>query len=177
MADADLPLPCPAFTNTVHEDTLSDEDYKHRPPYVMKNEAEFGAKWRGKCVCGKVTYLLKQEKPLNAKYCHCHGCQALHGAPFQWAAIFHKEDMSFIKGSSGLVFYSSTHRSQTYNLPTKVTCEDCHTPLMDEGRNACLVFPESIEVEGSDEEQRRKKEPLKPTYVLTRFDPSWILTN
>jgi hypothetical protein len=40
---------------------------------------------------------------------------------------------------------------------------------MDEGRNVCLIFPELIEVEGSDEEQRRKREPLKPRYVLMLF--------
>jgi hypothetical protein len=169
MAEMDMlegptePLPCPASTNRVPEDTLTDEEFKHRPPYIMKTAAEFGSKWSGKCLCGKVSYILKQEKPLNAKFCHCRGCQTLHGAPFQWAAIFHKEDMSFINGSSGLVFYSSTHHSQKYDLPTKVYCAECRTPIMDEGRKTCLLFPELIELEGSDEEIRQKREPLKPT--------------
>jgi len=159
------PLPCPAYTNRNPEHTLHDEHWKHRPPYAMHTEAEFGARWRGKCMCGRVTYILRQERPLNAKYCHCRGCQVLHGAPLQWAAIFHKKDMSFINGPSGLVFYSSTHQSQDYDLPTKVSCANCRTPIMDEGRNVCLLFPELIDLEGSDEEQRQKREPFKPTYI------------
>ncbi|CAG7946598.1 unnamed protein product [Penicillium salamii] len=160
------PLPCPAFTNRTPESTLKDEEWKHRSPYTMQTEAELGPiKWRGKCLCGKVTYALKREKPLNAKYCHCRGCQVAHGAPLQWAVIFHKNDMSFINGSSGLVFYSSTHQSQEYGLPTKVYCENCRTPIMDEGRNVCLIFPQLMELEGSSDEQRQKREPLKPTYV------------
>ncbi|CAI7609425.1 unnamed protein product [Penicillium bialowiezense] len=158
------PLPCPAFTNRTPESTLEDEEWKHRSPYTMQTEAEFGpVKWRGSCLCGQVNYILKREKPLNAKYCHCHGCQVAHGAPLQWAAIFHKNEMSFVTGSSGLVFYSSTHKSQEYGLPTKVSCKNCRTPIMDEGRNVCLLFPQSIELEGSNDERRQKREILKPT--------------
>ncbi|KAJ5462579.1 hypothetical protein N7475_007523 [Penicillium sp. IBT 31633x] len=158
------PLPCPAATNRVPEHTLEKEEWKHRPPYSAQTEAEFGpVKWRGKCLCGKVAYVLKREKPLNAKYCHCRGCQVAHGAPLQWAAIFHKNDMSFTSGSHGLVFYSSTHQSQDYDLPTKVSCANCRTLIMDEGRNVCLIFPQLIELEGSSDEQRQKREIFKPT--------------
>lgn len=36
---------------------------------------------------------------------------------------------------------------------------------MDEGRNMCLIFPQLIELEGSGDEQREKREAFKPTYV------------
>ncbi|KAJ5500825.1 Glutathione-dependent formaldehyde-activating enzyme/centromere protein V [Penicillium fimorum] len=167
MTEADrrfsIPLPCPAHTHRPQEST-PEAHWKHLPPYEAQSEEDFGpVKWRGKCLCGKVTYLLKQEKPLNAKYCHCRVCQVTHGAPLQWAAIFHKDDMSFTSGTSSLVFYSSTHHNQKHMLPTKVSCANCRTLIMDEGRNMCLIFPQLIEIEGSSEEQREKREGFKPT--------------
>ncbi|KAJ5563083.1 hypothetical protein N7461_001844 [Penicillium sp. DV-2018c] len=157
-------LPCPAATNRVPENTLVKEQWKHHPPYDMRTQSDFGpVKWRGKCLCGEVTYSLNREKPLDAKYCHCRVCQRAHGAPFQWAAIFDKHDMSFDNGASGLAFYSSTHHTQEYNLPTKVSCATCRTPIMDEGRNMCLIFPGLIELDGSEEERRQKREIFKPT--------------
>lgn len=36
---------------------------------------------------------------------------------------------------------------------------------MDEGRNMCLIFPELIELEGSSQEKREKREIFKPAYV------------
>ncbi|KAI1832408.1 hypothetical protein DTO006G1_8136 [Penicillium roqueforti] len=157
------PLPCPARTNAIPESTPV-EHWKLLPPYKVQSEEQFGPiKWRGRCFCGNITYLLKREKPLNAKYCHCPVCRVTHGAPLQWAAIFHKHDMSFTNGASGLAFYSSTHRSQKHILPTKVSCANCRTPIMDEGRNMCLIFPQLIQLEGSSQEQRKKREVFKPT--------------
>lgn len=158
------PLPCPAFTNK-HPESSPEEPWKHLPPYDVQSK-DFGPiKWRGTCLCGRVSYALNREKPLNAKYCHCRGCQVAHGAPFQWAAIFHKSDMTFTNGAHGLVFYSSTHHSQDHELPTKVYCANCRTPIMDEGRNMCMVFPSLIELEGSCDEQREKRSLFQPTYV------------
>ena len=159
------PLPWPAHTNTLPEST-PEGHWKHLPPYEVQSEEQFGPiKWRGKCFCGNITYLLKREKPINAKYCHCRVCQVTHGAPLQWAAIFHKDDISFTSGTSGLVFYSSTHESQDHVLPTKVSCGNCRTPIMDEGRNMCLIFPGLIELEGSSQEKREKREIFKPAYM------------
>ncbi|KAJ5181333.1 hypothetical protein N7491_000885 [Penicillium cf. griseofulvum] len=156
------PLPCPAQTNRPTEST-PEEEWKHLPPYEVQY-GEFGpVKWRGKCFCGRITYILKREKPLDAKYCHCRVCQVTHAAPFQWAAIFHKHDMSFTSGTRGLVFYSSTHQNHKHMLPTKVSCGNCRTPIMDEGRKMCLIFPELIETEGSNEQQREKREIFNPT--------------
>lgn len=57
-----------------------DEAWKHRPPYTVPKPEEFGpVKWRGRCHCGQITYSLNREKPLSAKYCHCRGCQLMHG--------------------------------------------------------------------------------------------------
>ncbi|KAJ5958032.1 Glutathione-dependent formaldehyde-activating enzyme/centromere protein V [Penicillium vulpinum] len=156
------PLPCPAHTNRPPEST-PEEHWKHLPPYEVQPGEPFSPiKWRGKCLCGKITYLLKREKPVNAKYCHCRVCQVTHGAPLQWAAIFHKHEVSFTSGASGLVFYSSTHENQKHMLPTKASCANCRTPIMDEGRNMCLIFPQLIEIEGSSEEQRERREAFKP---------------
>ncbi|KAJ5300282.1 hypothetical protein N7508_007525 [Penicillium antarcticum] len=158
------PLHCPAFTNRPSKNILKDEQWKRHSLYHNQSEEEFGpAIWRAECLCGKNIYLLKQDKPLNAKFCHCRGCQITHGAPFQWASIFHKHDMLFTSDSGGLVFYSATHQSQEYGLPTKVSCSNCRTLIMDEERNVCLIFPQLIVLEGTDDEQRVKREAFKPT--------------
>lgn len=74
------PIPKPAFTNLYPEHTIDEESWKHRPPYQVQTPDEFGpVKWRGKCHCGQVRYQLNREVPLNAKYCHCRGCQVMHG--------------------------------------------------------------------------------------------------
>lgn len=163
------PLPSPALTNTRHEQTLDGEAWKHRPPYQIQDLNEFGEiKWRAHCECGKVKYSLKRDQPLNAKFCHCRGCQVMHGAPFQWCSIFHKEDVRFDEGASNLTFYSATHRTREYETPTKVYCSFCRTPIMDEGRNVCLLFPQLIEFRGSPDEQRKQQEIFKPKYGLCR---------
>jgi hypothetical protein len=53
--------------------------------------------------------------------------------------------MQFTHGVAGLRFYSSGSRTAEHALPCKVSCEHCGAPVMDEGRNMVLVFPELIE--------------------------------
>ncbi|ETI20442.1 hypothetical protein G647_08477 [Cladophialophora carrionii CBS 160.54] len=138
------------------------DEWKHREPYavhdVEKNE-KFSVKWEGACHCGKVTYQLSREKPLAAKYCHCTTCQRLHGAPFQWAAIFHKSDINFTNGHHELGWYDPTAKSTTHHLPCKVSCAYCRSPIMDEGRNMILLFPPLIKKINTPE----GREAFRPT--------------
>ena len=66
------------------------------------------------------------------------------GAPFQWAAIFHKEDINFTHGHHDLGWYESSEKTTVHKLPCKVSCAYCRTPIMDEGRNMILLFPTLI---------------------------------
>ncbi|KAL1998757.1 hypothetical protein VTN02DRAFT_5624 [Thermoascus thermophilus] len=155
--DNGLTLPRPVATDVVSENPPGQE-WKHRPPYRIQSPEEFGEiKWRASCHCGRVTYQLKRERPLAAKFCHCRGCQVLHGAPFQWCAIFPKAAITFTRGAEGLSFYSSSQQSRDYTLPCKVSCAFCRTPIMDEGRNVCLLFPGLIDFGGSEEEQKERR--------------------
>lgn len=61
------------------------ENRMDRPPY--KVEGEFKPIYKGACFCEKVTFEISRERPLEAKFCHCEGCQRLHGAPFQWVCF------------------------------------------------------------------------------------------
>lgn len=162
------PLPSPAYTNNLPEDTLSSEEWKHRSPYRIQSPQEFGdIKWRGHCQCRKIAYSLRRERPLASKLCHCRsGCQIMHGAPVQLASIFHKDDICFDRGYIGLSFYSAAERSQRYHTPTKVSCSFCRTPIMDEGRNMVLLFPSTIELNGSMDEQRSQMELFKPNFHI-----------
>ncbi|KAK6852363.1 hypothetical protein PG995_010914 [Apiospora arundinis] len=129
----------------------TQKDFLQRPPYQAADPAAFDKKLQGSCHCGRVKYWLSREQPLNAKFCHCRGCQVLHGSPFQWAAIFHKEDMMFEKGAEDLVFYQSESRHLSHDLPCKASCSYCRTPIMDEGRNMVLLFPTLIKFTGKKE--------------------------
>lgn len=99
------------------------------------------------CFCGRVRYQVSGE-PESSKLCHCHGCQKLHGAPFEWVSIFHKNKVCFQPASLDfLYFYSSeldrgwtSEEADNRILPVKVSCSHCRTPLADEGRNMWLAF-------------------------------------
>ncbi|KAF3763916.1 hypothetical protein M406DRAFT_262673 [Cryphonectria parasitica EP155] len=132
---------------------MDDEAWKREHPYRKpEGEDDFKAEWEGSCHCGKVHYLLGRAKPLASKYCHCKDCQTMHAAAFQWATIFHKSDLRFTNGTEGLAYYSSTLRQPVHSTPCKVYCGTCHTPIMDEGRNMIMLFPELLKgLRGTEE--------------------------
>ncbi|KAL3423163.1 hypothetical protein PVAG01_04910 [Phlyctema vagabunda] len=144
--------------NNNNDKTSGDEnEWKKRAPYLIHgNDDGFQAIYEGGCHCGRVKYQLNREKPLSAKYCHCTTCQVIHGAPFQWAAIFHKEDINFTSGHHDLGWYDSGDKTIEHKLPCKVSCIYCRTPIMDEGRNMILLFPTLIHFKNDQEKQNFK---------------------
>lgn len=137
----------------------------NRPPYSLPEQASSSKiYYSGSCYCEKVKYNIYREKPLDAKYCHCKGCQVLHGAPFQWAAIFEKTDVHFYQGKEELVYWNTGEKSTEYILPCKVACRNCRAPIMDEGRNMLLLFPTLIEFKDV-----KSKLNFKPRWVLVFF--------
>lgn len=127
-----------------HEKRKVHENRMDRPPYALaegQKREDFKAIYTGSCFCEKVKFEISREKPLDAKFCHCPTCQRLHGAPFQWAAIFHKTDVLFTEGSDQLIYWNPGEKSQEYILPCKISCKNCRTPIMDEGRNMLLLYP------------------------------------
>lgn len=86
-------------------------------------------------------------------------------APFQWCAIFRKTDIRFKQGTDSLMFYSSHEKSKKYQVPTKVYCSNCNSPIMDEGRNMCLVFPELIDLGKTEEEHLIRRKVFEIEYV------------
>ncbi|KAL3706171.1 hypothetical protein TMatcc_007181 [Talaromyces marneffei ATCC 18224] len=140
----------------IHE----DDSWKYRAPYQSQKDDEFSpVKWEAKCHCGNVQYQIKQEP-----------------APFQWCAVFRKTDIRFKQGTDSLMFYSSHEKSKKYQLPTKVYCSNCNSPIMDEGRNMCLIFPELIDLGQTEEEHliRRKVFEIDRRLVEVHDDkPKW----
>ncbi|KAI1640563.1 glutathione-dependent formaldehyde-activating, GFA [Biscogniauxia mediterranea] len=153
-----------------HAKNAGDEEWKNRAPYRTttpssdpdpdhdpdkKPKKQY---YTARCHCGRVRYWLSRDRPLAAKFCHCVDCQALHGAPFQWAAIFDKADLHFEPGAvDGLAFYHAGTREPGYRLPVKVSCATCHAPIMDEGRRMVLMFPAIIEF--GDAEHKKYFDP------------------
>ncbi|KAM0352125.1 hypothetical protein ACHAP4_009137 [Fusarium culmorum] len=122
------------------------DDWETQPPYMRPDEAtekreNFEKKVHGSCHCGRVQYWLNSDKPLASKYCHCIDCKKIHGAPFQWAAIFKKTDLAFENGVKNLRFYKTSSGKNEHILPCKVGCAECGSWIMDEGRNMVLLFP------------------------------------
>eukprot|EP01006_Ploeotia_vitrea_P063199 TRINITY_DN85105_c0_g1_i1.p2 TRINITY_DN85105_c0_g1~~TRINITY_DN85105_c0_g1_i1.p2 ORF type:complete len:169 (+),score=16.10 TRINITY_DN85105_c0_g1_i1:26-532(+) len=123
---------------------MSDEGAKPwllEPPYGCGGgNAETQAKYVAQCHCGAVQFEATAD-PVDAKICHCKGCQQLQGAPMQWAVLFHKHHIRFTKGAEdSLDFYNSEVEKPERILPCKVYCKHCHSPLADEGRRMFLSF-------------------------------------
>ena len=110
------------------------------PEYASLDDAAFIPKYRAACFCETVQYEVCAD-PVDAKICHCLVCQKLHGAPMQWAAIFHKRHVRFIAGVGHLNFFNSEQGLHERILPCKVSCGRCGTPIADEGRRMWLAFP------------------------------------
>jgi hypothetical protein len=112
--------------------------------YGRLDDPSFVARYSAECHCGLVRYEVGAD-PVAAKVCHCRNCQMLHGAPMQWAAIFHKRDVRFVRGVDQLTFYSSElkrHQPRAErSLPCKVACGACGALIADEGRRMWLAFP------------------------------------
>jgi hypothetical protein len=151
-------------TTTTHEEEAAassskEGSWRTQPPYRSTDLNDNAQKiHEAECNCGRVRYWLSRRKPLAAKLCHCTDCQSLHGAPLQWAAVFHKVDLHFENGSKGLAFYNTGKKHTQRELPAKVSCAYCHAPIMDEGRNMVLIFPSIIKFESE-----KAKKDFDPT--------------
>ena len=110
------------------------------PDYASVKDENFRPRYRAHCFCGAVTYEVRSD-PVDAKICHCLACQKLHGAPMQWAAIFHKRNVRITAGTQHLRFFNSERQTHERILPCKVSCARCGTPIADEGRRMWLAFP------------------------------------
>ncbi|MEA2625896.1 MAG: hypothetical protein QOD06_1941 [Candidatus Binatota bacterium] len=118
--------------------------------YAAVDDDSFVARYRARCHCGGVCYEVGVD-PVDAKICHCRSCQTLHGAPMQWAAIFHKRDVRMTRGVEHLRFYSGVLRRAVREPPCKVSCVLCGTPIADEGRRMWLAFPTLFEFSAKGE--------------------------
>lgn len=110
------------------------------PDYAAADDDTFVPRYRARCHCGAVWYEVGVD-PVDAKLCHCRTCQTLHGAPMQWAAIFHKRDVRMLRGIEHLRFYSALLDRPQRVPPCKVSCALCGTPIADEGRRMWIAFP------------------------------------
>ena len=110
--------------------------------FLRSDDTNFEARYEASCHCGTVRYHVSSD-PVDAKICHCIMCQKLHGAPMQWAAIFHKHHVRFSAGLNHLRFFNGNLNKAERILPCKVSCSLCGALIADEGRNMWLGFPRS----------------------------------
>ena len=114
------------------------DSWRQAPPYAQRVDP-FHVQYRARCFCGAVAFEVCSD-PVDSKLCHCPQCQSLHGAPFQWAVIFHKHHVRFVRGVEHLHFYNAGAGRSEHVLPCKLSCELCRTPIADEGRRMFLAF-------------------------------------
>ena len=129
--------------------------------YASVEDLDFFPRYHARCHCGAVQYEVCAD-PVDAKFCHCLACQKLHGAPMQWAAIFHKRHVRFTAGLNHLRFFNSEQGRPERILPCKVSCGRCGSPIADEGRRMWLAFPSLFDF-GPDNEV---PDAFKPTYHM-----------
>lgn len=134
-------------------------DWQLNPPYSNKKQDDRLIQYDASCYCGLVQYVIYDELPLDSTYCHCHGCQQLQGAPFQWACIFPKTSLYFVTGLDSLKFYNNMENIPNHQLPCKVSCQQCSSPLADEGRRMWLAFPQTFQQFRVSENVREKLKP------------------
>ena len=108
--------------------------------FASAEDDTFEARYSARCHCKAVTYEVCSD-PVDAKICHCTVCRTFHGAPMQWAAVFHKHNVRITEGKNHLTFYTSELNKYERILPCKVSCSLCGTLIADEGRNMRLAFP------------------------------------
>lgn len=128
-------------------------------PYSNNEQDRNLIKYHATCYCRSIEYVIYDEYPLDSTYCHCHGCQQLQGAPYQWACIFPKTSLYFIRGLDSLKFYNNVENICEHILPCKVSCKHCGTPLADEGRRMWLAFPQTFKEFRASETIRQKLKP------------------
>ena len=89
--------------------------------YAPRPDIPFAVKYRATCHCAAVRYEVSAD-PVDAKMCHCDTCQTLHGAPMQWAAIFHKHHVRISQGQRPLLSlrFESAPRVCLWSLPVPV---------------------------------------------------------
>lgn len=130
------------------EHPYSPEFGASSPPGSARDDVDCGPRvYSASCYCGRVRYDARGE-PLSSKICHCGGCQLLHGAPFEWVALFDKENIRFHPCSlQYLYFYNSTldmgwtsRDASKRQQPVKVSCSHCRSPVADEGQHNWLAF-------------------------------------
>ena len=109
------------------------------PEYASVADAGFIVKYRASCYCRAVQMEVCAD-PVDATICHCFACQSLHGAPMQWAAIFHKHDVRIAKGMDCLKFYNSEQNINERVLPSSAIGVPHKLQLTLQGRTLSLMF-------------------------------------
>ena len=61
--------------------------------------------------------------------------------------MFHKKNVRFLKGVNSLGFLNTQDRCPKRELPAKVSCTRCHSPIASEGRNMWMAFPTLFDFE------------------------------
>lgn len=65
----------------------------------------------------------------------------LRSPPPPGSVVIPKDDMLFTTSPDKLRFYRTEDQRTVHELPCKLSCGRCHSPIADEGRNMMLMYP------------------------------------
>jgi len=130
------------------------DDWKTQPPY-QANEEMKGKKavLTGSCHCGDVKYEIYADKPLKAHFCHCSTCHKIHGSAMHWSAVLEKTDVLFKCSTDKMSFYRTEDQTNKHELPAKMTCVRCKSPICDEGRGKILMYPSLFDFDKKEDQE------------------------
>lgn len=79
----------------------------------------------GSCLCGAVSYCIKEKAPLQGTYCHCRDCQKTTGTAFIFVVPALPENFELTVGK----LLSHTRTADSGNMVTNNFCPNCGTTL------------------------------------------------
>jgi len=134
------------------EDQEDSEDWKSQPPYALEDPKKpKKALFKGCCHCHDVTFEIYVDKPKGSHFCHCDTCQKLHGSAMHWSVVIPKNEVLFTCSPEKISFYRTEDQRTVRELPAKLSCARCHSPIADEGRNMMLMYPSTWDFEKTED--------------------------
>ena len=80
----------------------------------------------GHCLCGKLTYSVRDAEPMTVALCHCEDCRRQSGAPFSLNVGFDREALT-LEGPTKTYITTGADTGETRE---RIFCPECGSPIL-----------------------------------------------
>ena len=123
----------------------------------------------GSCLCGKITFSVKEFMP-SIGHCHCRMCQKFHGAAFSTFVEVKRHHLTWLSGEKLLVEY------QADNETVRKFCQCCGSSLIFESKYNRLE--DSLEIALAVFDHCSHQENIQPNaHIYMGSKVSWLTIN